>query len=203
MAELGPRAGACSQLGPIPSHPIPWEHAHGQEGRGARADPSAAAVPHPPAQAVFSGLSRSPSALAALALWQMQPWTGHKSRAPPVAASAEQRRYLQPSPPGLGLLSLLSRAPRWQHPVEHPSLLCPSPADDLRIHQENSGGREQRHGHWGQSIPSHLQNQDQCRPAGYACGGGHFQPKESKQPVARAGAPQESLGHPSHARWSL
>ena len=139
MAELGHRAGACSQLGPIlsrpgPSRPVPWGHADGQDGRGAGADPPhssrapspghTGALPAWGAQgwAVFSGLSRSPSALAALTLYQTQPWTGHKSTIPPVAASAEQRRYLQPSPPGLGLLSLLSRAPCLEHPMDPPSL---------------------------------------------------------------------------------
>ncbi|XP_039411476.1 uncharacterized protein LOC120410317 [Corvus cornix cornix] len=43
---------------------------------------------------------------------------------PTRAASAEQRRYLQPSPPGLGLLSLLSRALCLEHPMEHPSPLA-------------------------------------------------------------------------------
>ena len=74
---------------------------------------------------MLSSLSRSPSALAALALCQVQPQTGLKSRNPLVAASAEQPRYLQPSPPGLGLLSLLSRAQRLEHSMDHPSLHCP------------------------------------------------------------------------------
>ncbi|XP_039572762.1 uncharacterized protein LOC120505882 [Passer montanus] len=69
--------------------------------------------------AVFSGLSRSPSALAALALCQMQPWSAHKSRTLPMATSAEQHRYLQPSPPELGLLS-----PCLEHSVEHSWLLA-------------------------------------------------------------------------------
>ncbi|XP_037998634.1 uncharacterized protein LOC119703215 [Motacilla alba alba] len=96
----------------------------------------AVAVLHPPGAsralpawgaqgwAVFSGLSRSPSALAALALCQMQPWSAHRSSNPAVVASKEQRRYLQPSPPGLGLLPLLSRAPCVEHSMEHPWLLA-------------------------------------------------------------------------------
>lgn len=74
---------------------------------------------------------------------------------------------------------------------------CPSAADDLQIHEENSGGRDQCHGHCGQSILSHLQNQGQCCPAGHACGGGSFQSKASKQPVAWLRSSQELLGHAS------
>ncbi|XP_017584663.1 PREDICTED: uncharacterized protein LOC108445429 [Corvus brachyrhynchos] len=58
-----------------------------------------------------------------MALGGQNPQTRHKSRTPPVAASAEQRRYLQPSPPGLGLLSLLSRAARWSAPWNVPLFL--------------------------------------------------------------------------------
>ncbi|XP_059716789.1 maestro heat-like repeat-containing protein family member 6 [Haemorhous mexicanus] len=52
----------------------------------------------------------------------MQPRSGHKSRKPPLAAFAEQRRYLWPSLPGLGLLSLLSQAPGLECSMDAPSL---------------------------------------------------------------------------------
>ncbi|XP_074390448.1 uncharacterized protein LOC141728047 [Zonotrichia albicollis] len=52
---------------------------------------------------------------------------------------------------------------------------CPSATDGCQIHEVDSGGRDQCHGHSGQSVPSHLQNQHQCCPPGYACGGGSFQ----------------------------
>nr|XP_032601055.2 uncharacterized protein LOC116807173 isoform X1 [Taeniopygia guttata]XP_041568721.1 uncharacterized protein LOC116807173 isoform X1 [Taeniopygia guttata]XP_041568722.1 uncharacterized protein LOC116807173 isoform X1 [Taeniopygia guttata]XP_041568723.1 uncharacterized protein LOC116807173 isoform X1 [Taeniopygia guttata] len=80
---------------------------------------------------------------------------------------------------------------------------CPSATDGLQIHEEDSGGREQRRGHCGQSVLSHLQNQGQCCPAGYACGGGSFQPKASEQPVAWLFSSQQLRGLPSHACCSL
>ena len=78
MAKLGLRAGACIQLGPIPSHPIPshpipshpipshpipshpipWGHSQGQDGRGARQtshSPVLHPLGHPGAVPVWGG----------------------------------------------------------------------------------------------------------------------------------------------------
>ena len=75
---------------------------------------------------MFSGVSRRPSALTALALCHIQAGTGHRSRTAAVAASAGQCRYLQPSSPGLGLLSLLGLALLSEISMAHSSLPYPS-----------------------------------------------------------------------------
>lgn len=65
--------------------------------------------------AVFSSLSCSPSALLVLGLCQIQTGSCQKSRNMPRPSSTAAHRYPQPSPPGLGLVSLLSRAPPSGH----------------------------------------------------------------------------------------
>nr|XP_041569392.1 uncharacterized protein LOC115492478 isoform X2 [Taeniopygia guttata] len=60
---------------------------------------------------------------------------------------------------------------------------CPSATDGLQIHEEDSGGREQRHGHCGQSVLSHLQNQDQVLPC-WICLWRRVLPAQSKAALA-------------------
>nr|XP_041569393.1 uncharacterized protein LOC115492478 isoform X3 [Taeniopygia guttata] len=90
-----------------------------------------------------------------------------------------------PAAPQLGLRSLFARCSRAAHTRAgtHPWPLPQNSADGLQIHEEDSGGREQRHGHCGQSVLSHLQNQDQVLPC-WICLWRRVLPAQSKAALA-------------------